>query len=78
KDDNNEYNKYVGVIQSDWLDSSQELNLFGPNVERERGTTRPKMRRSESFFTTAEQETIEFSSITDELKRTRESVEPEM
>ena len=78
KDDNNEYNKYVGVIQSDWLDSSQELNLFGPNVERERGTTRPKMRRSESFFTTAEQETIDFSSITDELKRTREFVEPEM
>jgi len=78
KEDNNEYNKYVGVIQSDWLDSSQELNLFGPNVERERGTTRPKMRRSESFFTTAEQETIDFSSITDELKRTREFVEPKM
>ena len=78
KDDNNEYNKYVGVIQSDWLDSSQELNLFGPNVERERGTTRPKMRRSESFFTTAEQETIDFLSITDELKRTREFVEPKM
>ena len=36
------------------------------------------MRRSESFFTTAEQETIDFSSITDELKRTREFVEPEM
>ena len=78
KDDNNEYNEYVGVIQSDWLDSSQELNLFGPNVERERGTTRPKMRRSESFFTTAEQETIDFLSITDELKRTREFVEPKM
>ena len=80
-------------IQSDWLDSSQELNLFNTNssnistMEEERRRRRQrrrmkeaKMKTNSSFFTTAEeQERIDFLSITsEEFRKARAFVEPEV
>ena len=80
-------------IQSDWLDSSQELNLFNMNSssnistmeeEEERRQRRrvkeAKMKTNSSFFTTAEeQERIDFLSITsEEFRKARAFVEPEV
>ena len=81
-------------IQSDWLDSSQELNLFNTNnssnistMEEERRQRRQrrrmkeaKMKTNSSFFTTAEeQERIDFLSITsEEFRKARAFVEPEV
>ena len=78
-------------IQSDWLDSSQELNLFNMNSSnistmeeeeerRQRRMKEAKMKTNSSFFTTAEeQERIDFLSITsEEFRKARAFVEPEV
>ena len=70
------------MMQSDWLDSSQELDLFNADEERRRrgrGRT-AKMKSDESFFLTAEEEErIDFLSITsEEISKARAFVEPEM
>ena len=81
-------------IQSDWLDSSQELNLFNMNSssnistmeeeeerrQRRRTKKEAKMKTNSSFFTTAEeQERIDFLSITsEEFRKARAFVEPEV
>ena len=70
------------MMQSDWLDSSQELDLFNADEERRRrgrGRT-AKMKSDESFFLTAEEEErVDFLSITsEEIRKARAFVEPEM
>jgi len=71
------------MMQSDWLDSSQELDLFNADEERRRRRGRgrtAKMKSDESFFLTAEEEErIDFLSITsEEIRKARAFVEPEM
>jgi hypothetical protein len=70
------------MMQSDWLDSSQELDLFNADEERRRRRRRgrAKMKSDESFFLTAEEEErIDFLSITsEEISKARAFVEPEM
>ena len=80
--------------QSDWLDASQELDLFNTKSSRSTMSTmeedkerrqrrqvkEAKMKTNSSFFTTAEeQERIDFLSITsEEFRKARAFVEPEV